>query len=42
MATFCEACDLFGVAWTRPNFKEVSIARARDVAKLDVAVGPKR
>jgi hypothetical protein len=38
---FCQACDDFGVSWTRPSFKEISIARARDVRHLDAVVGPK-
>jgi hypothetical protein len=38
---FCLACDLYGVAWRRMNRWNISIARAADVAKLDLVVGPK-
>jgi hypothetical protein len=41
-AVFCQACDDLDIAWTRSSWKEVSIARAADVAKLDLLVGPKR
>jgi len=39
---FCAACADFGVSWTQPSFKEISVAKARDVARLDVVIGPKR
>ena len=39
---FCSACDVVGVRWTQSSFKEISVARATDVAKLDQFVGPKR
>jgi hypothetical protein len=38
---FCDACDLFGVRWRRMNVRNISIARAADVAKLDCVVGRK-
>ena len=38
---FCRACEDFGVSWTRPSFKHISVARAGDVARLDVIVGAK-
>jgi hypothetical protein len=38
---FCEACADFGVSWTQPSFKHISVARARDVARLDAVIGPK-
>jgi hypothetical protein len=38
---FCRACEDLGVSWTRPSFKHISVARAADVAKLDVIVGTK-
>jgi hypothetical protein len=38
---FCRACEQLGLAWTRPSFKNISIARSSDVAKLDVFVGDK-
>jgi hypothetical protein len=40
-AIFCEACDSVGVRWTRSSFKEISVARAADVAALDLFIGPK-
>jgi hypothetical protein len=39
---FCKACDDFGVRWRRMKWNTISIARAEDVAKLDLVVGPKR
>ncbi len=39
---FCRACDDAGILWTRSSWKEVSVARAAEVAKLDLIVGPKR
>ncbi|MGH2786762.1 MAG: hypothetical protein ACRDJV_02485 [Actinomycetota bacterium] len=38
---FCDACDRFGVRWRRMNERNISIARAPDVAKLDCVVGRK-
>jgi hypothetical protein len=38
---FCLACDLFGIAWRPTNWKTISVARRRDVAKLDSIIGPK-
>ena len=35
---FCRACEDFGVSWTRPSFKHISVARAADVARLDAIV----
>jgi hypothetical protein len=39
---FQAACDRYGVRWTRPKARTTSVARAADVARLDLAVGPKR
>jgi len=39
---FCRACQVLGVRWTRSSWKEISIARGPDVARLDALVGPKR
>lgn len=36
------ACDLIGVHYTRPRIDCISIARRKDVAALDLAIGPKR
>ena len=41
LGIFCSACDAFGVRWTQPSAIHVSVARARDVARLDEIVGPK-
>lgn len=41
-AIFCRACDDYGVSWRRMNARNISIAKAPDVAKLDLVVGPKR
>jgi hypothetical protein len=38
---FCQACDTYGVRWRQSNQWTISIARAPDVAKLDLVVGPK-
>lgn len=38
---FSRACDQYGVRWRQMNWKTLSIARAPDVAKLDLVVGPK-
>jgi hypothetical protein len=38
---FCRACEVYGVAWRQSNWKTISIARAPDVAKLDLVIGPK-
>ena len=40
-AIFCRACDDYGVHWTLPRRDLLSIARRADVARLDLAVGPK-
>ncbi len=38
----CEwALKLLGVGWSRPSWKQLSVARKRDVAALDRHVGPK-
>ena len=39
---FRRACEDFGVSWTQPSFKHVSVARRADVAKLDAVIGTKR
>jgi hypothetical protein len=38
---FCDACDLLGVRWRRMNERNISVARAEDVAKLDCFIGYK-
>lgn len=38
----CDHLDQLGVRWTRPNEKDVAIARKADVARMDAFVGPKR
>jgi hypothetical protein len=38
---FCQACEDFGLSWTQPSVKHVSVARSADVARLDEIVGPK-
>lgn len=38
---FKESCDRFGVRWTQPSWKHVSVSRRSDVAKLDTIIGPK-
>ena len=39
---FCGHLDLLGVRWTRPNEKDIAVARKADVALMDRFVGPKR
>jgi hypothetical protein len=41
-AIFCSACDDFGVHWTHPSWKVISISRRPYVAKLDAIIGPKQ
>jgi hypothetical protein len=41
-AIFCAHLDLLGIRWTRPNEKDIAIARKADVARLDAFIGPKR
>jgi hypothetical protein len=38
---FGRACDGYGVRWRQNNWKSLSVARAPDVAKLDLVIGPK-
>jgi hypothetical protein len=38
---FCDACDLLGIRWTRPNAKDIAIYRLASVARMDEYVGPK-
>jgi hypothetical protein len=38
----CEHLDLLGVRWTRPNAKDIAVARKADVALMDRFVGPNR
>jgi hypothetical protein len=40
-AIFCAHLDLLGIGWTRPNAKDIAVARRADVALLDAFVGPK-
>ena len=39
---FCDACDCFGVHWTKSGNKTIYVSRKADVAKLDEFIGPKR
>lgn len=39
---FTNACDAYGISWTQSKWNTISIARARDVAKLDLAIDAKR
>jgi hypothetical protein len=41
-AIFCAHLDLLGIRWTRPNEKDIAVARKADVALLDAFIGPKR
>jgi Helix-turn-helix domain len=41
-AIFCEHLDMLGIAWTRPNAKDIAVARRAGVALLDAFIGPKR
>jgi hypothetical protein len=38
---FCDACERIGVHWTQSYKFTISVARARDVARLDTFIGPK-
>jgi hypothetical protein len=38
---FCDACDLLGVRWRHMNERNISVARADDVDKLDSIIGYK-
>ena len=38
---FCDTCARLGIEYTRNDWRNVSIARARSVALLDTFVGPK-
>lgn len=38
---FCRACDVVGIGWRRMNWKTISVARKKDVAALDLFIGPK-
>jgi hypothetical protein len=38
---FCWACDLFLVRWRKSKRNTISVARAPDVARLDLVIGPK-
>jgi hypothetical protein len=37
----CDHLDRLGIRWTRPNEKDIAIARKADVARMDEFVGPK-
>lgn len=41
-AILCAHLDRLGIRWTRPNEKDIAIARKADVALLDAFIGPKR
>jgi hypothetical protein len=38
---FCRACDQCGISWRQMNWRTISIARKRDVDRLDLLIGPK-
>lgn len=38
---FTWACDLYGVQWRKMKRNTISVARAADVLKLDLVIGPK-
>jgi hypothetical protein len=38
---FCKACERYGVTWRQMNWKNISVARRPDVARLDRIIGPK-
>ena len=38
---FCESCDALGIRWTR-TAREVTVARAASVERLEAFIGPKR
>ena len=38
---FCWTCEIYGIHWTQPYWKTISIARRPDVEKLDRVIGPK-
>ena len=38
---FCNACEDYGIRWTTCREELLSVARRRDVARLDMVVGPK-
>lgn len=40
-AIFCAACEDYGIHWTAPRQELLSVARRGDIARLDLAVGPK-
>jgi hypothetical protein len=42
LGLFGRACDAFGVRWRRNRWNSISVARAPDVAKLDLVIGPKQ
>jgi hypothetical protein len=39
---FCEYCDKLGIEWRQMNRFNISVARAKSVARMDQFVGPKR
>jgi hypothetical protein len=39
---FCDACDLLGIRWTRPNDRSIAIYRLASVSRMDQFVGPKQ
>jgi hypothetical protein len=38
---FGDSLDALGIHWTRANFKDIAVARQRDVRELDRFIGPK-
>jgi hypothetical protein len=41
LTIFTDACDRLGIRWTRPNHRNISVARRDSVVLLDDFVGPK-
>jgi hypothetical protein len=42
LGIFCDACEQFGVHWTKSGQRTIYVSRKADVAKLDEFIGPKR
>jgi hypothetical protein len=38
---FSGTCDAYGIHWTKPSWRTISISRRADVARLDEVIGPK-
>ena len=40
LGLFAQACDVVGVDYTRPSYKQIAIYRKDSVARLDEFIGP--